>query len=121
MDLMRTLLIYMSATLALAVQNTAAPVETPVPTQAPQAVVETVNTPGPGEEPMITAKATQAPAQQPQILLGVVLYVPEIAARARDQAISSVQLRSFKTGRHGPQYLRGINVVLNFCLVQQQA
>ena len=65
MDLMKTLLIYMSATLALAVQNTAAPVETPVPTQAPQAVVETVNTPGPGEEPMITPKTTQAPAQQP--------------------------------------------------------
>ena len=65
MDLMRTLLIYMSATLALAVQNTAAPVETPVPTAEPQAVVETVNTPGPGEEPMIGPKATPAPEGQP--------------------------------------------------------
>ena len=42
MDLMRTLLIYMSATMALAVQNTTAPKETPVPTPAPGAVVETV-------------------------------------------------------------------------------
>ena len=64
MDLMRTLLIYMSATLALAVQNTAAPVETPVPTAEPQAIVETVNTPGPGEEPMINPKTTPAPAEQ---------------------------------------------------------
>jgi peptidoglycan hydrolase-like protein with peptidoglycan-binding domain len=65
MDLMRTLLIYLSATLTLAVQNTAAPVETPVPTAEPQAVVETVATPGPGEEPMITPRTTPAPAQQP--------------------------------------------------------
>ena len=50
MDLMKTLLIYMSATLTLAVQNTAAPKETPVPTPAPQAVVETVGTPEPGAE-----------------------------------------------------------------------
>ena len=41
MDLMRTLLIYMSATMALAVQNTTAPKETPVPTPAPGAIVET--------------------------------------------------------------------------------
>lgn len=65
MDLMRTLLIYMSVTLSLAVQNTAAPVETPVPTPEPQAVVETVDTPGPGEEPMTAVKTTPAPAQQP--------------------------------------------------------
>ncbi len=65
MDLMRTLLMYMAATLTLAVQNTAAPVETPVPTPEPQAVVEAVDTPGPGEEPMITPKATPAPETQP--------------------------------------------------------
>ena len=41
MDLLRTLLIYMSATMALAVQNTTAPKETPVPTPAPGAIVET--------------------------------------------------------------------------------
>ena len=44
MDLMRTLLIYLSATLTLAVQNTTAPKETPVPTPAPEAVVETAET-----------------------------------------------------------------------------
>ena len=60
MDLMRTLLIYMSATMALAVQNTAAPQVTPVPSPAPNAVVETVALPGPGEEGKITA----APPEQ---------------------------------------------------------
>lgn len=48
MDLMRTLLIYMSATMALAVQNTTAPKETPVPSPAPNAVVETVKAPEAG-------------------------------------------------------------------------
>ena len=68
MDLMRTLLIYMSATLALAVQSTAAPKVTPVPTAAPDAVVETVATPAPGEDKITaapgaknTAKITPAP------------------------------------------------------------
>ena len=43
MDLMRTLLIYMSATMTLAVNSTTAPKETPVPTPAPNAIVETVD------------------------------------------------------------------------------
>ena len=70
MDLMRTLLIYMSATLMLAVQNTAAPKETPVPTPAPDAVVETVESPGPGDETI-----TAAPAKTEQ---GTPLPVPLI-------------------------------------------
>ena len=49
MDLMKTLLIYMSAMLTLAVQNTAAPKETPVPTPAPEAIVETAETPETGD------------------------------------------------------------------------
>ena len=68
MDLMRTLLVYMSATLTLAVQNTAAPKVTPTPSPAPEAtaVVETVETPEPGEEvitpaPAATDKITPAP------------------------------------------------------------
>ena len=68
MDLMRTLLVYMSATLTLAVQNTAAPKVTPTPSPAPDAtaVVETVETPEPGEEvitatPAPTDKITPAP------------------------------------------------------------
>ena len=44
MDLMKTLLIYMSATMALAVNSTAAPKETPVPTPVESAIVETVET-----------------------------------------------------------------------------
>ena len=61
MDLMRTLLIYMSATLTLAVQNTAAPKETPTPTPVPAAIVETVATPAPGASGDI---ATAAPAEK---------------------------------------------------------
>ena len=60
MDLMRTLLIYMSATMALAVQSTAAPKVTPVPTAAPDAVVETVTTPAPGEDKITAAPGAQA-------------------------------------------------------------
>ena len=45
MDLMRTLLIYMSATLTLAVQSTAAPKETPTPSPVMDtAIVETMDT-----------------------------------------------------------------------------
>ena len=47
MDLMKTLLIYMTATLTLAVQNTAAPKATPVPTAVPQAIVDSVGTNAP--------------------------------------------------------------------------
>ena len=61
MNLMRTLLIYLSATLALAVQNAAAPTETPTPSPAPTAVVETAETPGPAGE---TATAAVTPAEQ---------------------------------------------------------
>ena len=58
MDLMRTLLIYMSATLTLAVQSTTAPKETPTPSPVPEAIVETVETPGPGDE-AVTAAPTE--------------------------------------------------------------
>ena len=40
MDFMKTLLVYMSATFAFAVQNTAAPSVTPAPVETPPAVVE---------------------------------------------------------------------------------
>ena len=43
MDLMKTLLIYMTATMTLSVQSTSAPKETPVPTPAPAAIVETAD------------------------------------------------------------------------------
>ena len=90
MDLMRTLLIYMSATLTLAVQNTAAPVETPVPTQEPQAVVETVNTPGPGEEPMITPKTTPAPEQQPGVEKEKITPFPVPAITPNERAYHNI-------------------------------
>ena len=65
MDLMRTLLIYMSATMTLAVQSTAAPQVTPTPSPVPPdtAIVETVATPGPGSE--MPAAAVPAAAAQP--------------------------------------------------------
>ena len=71
MDFMKTLLVYMTATFALAVQNTAAPSVTPIPQATPSAVVvETIDpnptmriiqgvTPAPGE--------TITPAPVPQI------------------------------------------------------
>ena len=62
MDLMKTLLIYMSATLTLAVQNTAAPKETPTPSPAPAAIVENGETPAPGQE-MITPAPKETAAQ----------------------------------------------------------
>ena len=70
MDLMRALLVYMSATLALAVQNTTAPKETPEPTPAPEAIVETGEMPSqvsdaitavPPSQPADTAKITPLP------------------------------------------------------------
>ena len=90
MDLMRTLLIYMSATLTLAVQNTAAPVETPVPTAEPQAIVETVNTPGPGEEPMITPKTTPAPEQQPGVEKEKITPFPVPAITPNERAYHNI-------------------------------
>lgn len=58
MDLMKTLLIYMSAMMTLAVQNTAAPKVTPVPTPAPQAIVKT------GEIPAADVTITAVPPDQ---------------------------------------------------------
>ena len=56
MDLIRTLLIYMSATLTLAVQSTAAPKETPIPSPVPDtAIVETVDTAEKGSETITAA------------------------------------------------------------------
>ena len=90
MDLMRTLLIYMSVTLTLAVQNTAAPVETPVPTAEPQAVVETLNTPGPGEEPMISPKATPAPDEQPGAVTEKITPFPVPAITPNERAYHNI-------------------------------
>ena len=56
MDLMRTLLIYMSATLTLAVQSTAAPKETPIPSPVQDtAIVETTDTVEKGSETITVA------------------------------------------------------------------
>ena len=65
MDLMRTLLIYMSATLTLAVQSTSAPKETPTPSPAPIAIVETAETPGPGEPAATAVPAEKAGQSNP--------------------------------------------------------
>ena len=65
MDLMRTLLIYMSATLTLAVQNTSAPSETPVPSPAPQAIVEEGTAPAPEEALTAVPPAKEEPKATP--------------------------------------------------------
>ena len=82
MDLMRTLLIYMSATMALAVQNTAAPKVTPTPSPAPSAVVETVATPGPGED-SITAVPPELAAQAKSTAKLTTVPVPTITPKMK--------------------------------------
>ena len=78
MDLMRTLLIYMSATMTLAVQNTTAPKVTPVPTAAPEAVVETVATPAPGEDRITVTVPPEQAAQAKSTAKITPLPVPTI-------------------------------------------
>ena len=77
MDMMKTLLIYLSATMAFAVQSTSAPKETPIPTSEPAAVVEAVELDGtetgtadvmtvaPEETPVPAAAATEKPTPAP--------------------------------------------------------
>ena len=78
MDMMKTLLIYLTATMALAVQSTSAPKETPVPTPEPTAIVETVApdgeetgtdsitaAPKKAETPAPAAEATKKPTPAP--------------------------------------------------------
>jgi peptidoglycan hydrolase-like protein with peptidoglycan-binding domain len=74
MDLMKTLLIYMSATMTLAVQSTSAPQVTPTPSPVPveTAIVEQVDNPGEAEITMIPEitpepKETMTPFPVPQI------------------------------------------------------
>ena len=61
MDIMKTLLIYLSATMAFAVQSTSAPKETPTPSPEPVAVVETLAPDA--EETGTVVEATAAPAE----------------------------------------------------------
>ena len=68
MDILKTLLIYMSATLAAAVQVTSAPEVTPVPTPAPTiaAIVETV-TEVPSAAPVTTAAEEATVTPEPTV------------------------------------------------------
>ena len=61
MDIMKTLLIYLSATMAFAVQSTSAPNETPTPSPEPVAVVETLAPDA--EETGTVVESTAAPAE----------------------------------------------------------
>ena len=61
MDIMKTLLIYLSATMAFAVQSTSAPKETPTPSPEPVAVVETLAPDT--EETGNVVESTAAPAE----------------------------------------------------------
>ena len=61
MDIMKTLLIYLSATMAFAVQSTSAPKETPTPSPEPVAVVETLAPDA--EETGTVVESTAAPAE----------------------------------------------------------
>ena len=61
MDIMKTLLIYLSATMAFAVQSTSAPKETPTPSPEPVAIVETLAPDT--EETGNVVESTAAPAE----------------------------------------------------------
>ena len=61
MDMMKTLLIYLSATMAFAVQSTSAPKDAPTPSPAPAAIVETVAPDA--EETGATVETTVAPTE----------------------------------------------------------
>ena len=109
MDLMKTLLIYMSATLTLAVQNTAAPKVTPVPTQAPQAVVEKGTTPAPGPDAtaippeLLNTKATPSskyqytPAPVPEITPNTRAY-HNITMGTKGKEVKKLQERLIELG-----------------------
>ena len=109
MDLMKTLLIYMSATLTLAVQNTAAPKETPVPTLVPQAIVESVGTPAPGAEitaippELLETRENQAsqtkytPAPVPEITPNTKAY-HNIGMGAKGKDVKKLQERLIELG-----------------------
>ena len=64
MDMMKTLLIYLSATMALAVQSTSAPKEAPTPAPVTTAVVETADA-VPGEETPVITAIPQTAAETP--------------------------------------------------------
>ena len=59
MDIMKALLLYMTATVALAVQSTAAPQETPAPPAETAAQVEMTETPAPDAEETYTPTAEE--------------------------------------------------------------
>ena len=66
MDLMKTILIYMAATMAMAVQTAGAPEVTPVPVTPPPAVEE-IMTPAPETTPAPTAAPSVTPVPVPTI------------------------------------------------------
>ena len=63
MDMIKTLLIYLAATMALSVQGADAPKETPAPTSAPQAVVETAEIPAEPGDGTAAAALTAVPPE----------------------------------------------------------
>ena len=64
MDMIKTLLIYLSATMALTVQGADAPKATPVPTMEPPAIVETAGVPADSGTPAETQQITAVPPEQ---------------------------------------------------------
>lgn len=110
MDFLRILLIYMSATLAMGVQNTTVPEVTPEPTPAPTptAIVETgevpevpdVITPAPagegGEE--ITPAATEEPTPAPVPAITPNRAYHNLAAGAKGTEVRKLQERLIELG-----------------------
>ena len=104
MDLMRTLLIYMSATMTLAVQSTSAPKETPTPSPVPEnAVVETVSgAPSAGQDVITPAPKAQAtekitPAPVPLITPNQKAY-HNLIMGARGKEVKKLQEKLIELG-----------------------
>ena len=104
MDLMRTLLIYMSATMTLAVQSTSAPKETPTPAPTETAIVETAETPAPETETltavppeMLDQVNLPTPAPVPTITPNTKAY-HNLAMGAKGKEVKKLQERLIELG-----------------------
>ena len=98
MDFMKTLLIYMSATFAFAVQNTAAPSVTPVPAETP-AIISEAPASGPTMRVIqgVAPAPSETPAPVPQITPNNKAY-HNLAMGAKGKDVRKLQQRLIELG-----------------------
>ena len=99
MDFMKSLLIYMTATFALAVQSTSAPPVTPVPVETPAAVVEQGDpVPGPTMQVIqgVAPSPSVTPAPVPEITPNKAYH--NLAQGAKGAEVRKLQERLIELG-----------------------